>query len=228
MAFSKIINSSRYYHLMTLIFVFCLLLSNLAAIKLVDIGGYFQIDAGTLFFPMLYVLNDVLTEVYGFSASRRTIWLGLMFNILFSGLMYFIVLIPSGGDWQEKEAFDTIFTLSSRIVVASVSSYFIGELINSSIISYMKVSLRGKRFVFRALFSTSVASFVESTMFCFIAFYGRIPDAELVKMTLMLAVLKVLYEIVLMPITVPLVAYLKKAEGIDIYEKPTLRNIVPI
>jgi queuosine precursor transporter len=222
MSLAQVINSSKYYHLLTLIFTVFLLISNLAAIKLISIGDYFQIDAGTLFFPMLYVLNDILTEIYGFSASKRTIWIGFIFNILFSSLMYFIVLMPSSPHWQEKEAFDTIFTLSSRIVFASVSSYFVGELINSAIIARAKILLKGKFFAMRALFSTFVASTIESSMFCYIAFYGRIPNHELIKMIIMLAAIKVIYEIILMPLTLFLVSYLKKVESIDIYEQPKL------
>lgn len=224
----SVVNNSKYYHLITLIFVFCLLISNIAEMKLLSIYGYFQIGAGTFFFPLLYVLNDVLTEVYGFSDSRRTIWLALLFNLLFSGLMYLIMLLPSGPDWQEKEAFETIFALSPRVVIASISSYFVGELVNSSIISYLKVLLRGKRFIFRALFSTLVASFIESVMFCYIAFYKRVPDFELIKMIIMLTVLKVLYEVIIMPLTLLMVSYLKKVENLDIYEKPTFKKILPI
>ena len=117
--------------------------------------------------------------------------------------------------------------LSPRIMIASLSSYFLGELINSSILSILKLQFRGEMFAVRAIFSTLIASFIESVMFGFIAFYGRIPDDELIKMAIMLTILKVLYEIIILPLSQVLVNYLKKSEQLDVYEKPSLKNILP-
>jgi uncharacterized integral membrane protein (TIGR00697 family) len=218
---------TKIYHMLTLIFIFCLLISNIAEMKITSFLGVAQIGAGTLFFPMLYVMNDVITEVYGFSASRRTIWLALICNLSFSLLMYGIIHLPDGEDWQEKEAFETIFTLSPRIMIGSLSSYFLGELINSTIMSLLKFKLKGRMFAARAIFSTFVAAFMESIIFGLIAFYGRIPDDELVKMTITLALIKVVYEICVMPITTWLVVLLKNKEQLDVYEQPSLRKVLP-
>lgn len=221
------IKELKFYNLINISFVFCLLISNIAEVKIMDVFGYAQVGAGTLFFPLLYVMNDILTEVYGFSASRKTIWLALGFNLLFTLLMQLILALPEGSDWQEKQAFETVFTLSPRIVVASISSYFIGELLNSAIVAWLKFQFKGRIFVIRALFSTLIASFIESAMFGYIAFNNRIPDEELIKMVCMLTIMKVLYELLVMPFTVMLVSYLKKAEGLDIYEKPSIKGILP-
>jgi uncharacterized integral membrane protein (TIGR00697 family) len=221
------LQKTRYYTFLTLIFIFCLLISNLAEIKIFDFFGLAQIGGGTIFFPLLYVLNDIITEVYGFSASRRTIWLALFFNILFTALMQLVILLPDGADWNEKQAFETVFLLSPRIMVGSLVSYFIGELVNSTIISSLKLRMHGQMFPLRAVLSTFISSFIESVLFGIIAFYGRIPDDELVKMTIMLTLLKVLYEIVIMPFTVIFVSYLKKTEKLDVYEKPSLKKILP-
>lgn len=221
------LQKTKYYTFLTLIFIFCLLISNLAEIKIFDFFGLAQIGGGTIFFPLLYVLNDIITEVYGFSASRRTIWLALFFNILFTALMQLVILLPDGADWNEKQAFETVFLLSPRIMVGSLVSYFIGELVNSTIISSLKLRMHGQMFPLRAVLSTFISSFIESVLFGIIAFYGRIPDDELVKMTIMLTLLKVLYEIVIMPFTVIFVSYLKKTEKLDVYEKPSLKKILP-
>ncbi|MBN8512451.1 MAG: queuosine precursor transporter [Rickettsiales bacterium] len=221
------LQKTKYYTFLTLIFIFCLLISNLAEIKIFDFFGLAQIGGGTIFFPLLYVLNDIITEVYGFSASRRTIWLALFFNILFTALMQLVILLPDGADWNEKQAFETVFLLSPRIMVGSLISYFIGELVNSTIISSLKLRMHGQMFPLRAVLSTFISSFIESVLFGIIAFYGRIPDDELVKMTIMLTLLKVLYEIVIMPFTVIFVSYLKKTEKLDVYEKPSLKKILP-
>lgn len=221
------LQKTKYYNFLTLIFIFCLLISNLAEIKIFDFFGLAQIGGGTIFFPLLYVLNDIITEVYGFSASRRTIWLALFFNILFTALMQLVILLPDGADWNEKQAFETVFLLSPRIMVGSLVSYFIGELVNSTIISSLKLRMHGQMFPLRAVLSTFISSFIESVLFGIIAFYGRIPDDELVKMTIMLTLLKVLYEIVIMPFTIIFVSYLKKTEKLDVYEKPSLKKILP-
>lgn len=221
------LSQTKFYNLLTLIFIFCLFTSNIAEIKIIDVFGLAQVGAGTIFFPLLYVLNDIITEVYGFSASRKTIWLALFFNIAFTLMIQLILMLPDGDDWQEKKAFETIFMLSPRIMIASLSSYFLGELINSSILSILKLQFRGEMFAVRAIFSTLIASFIESVMFGFIAFYGRIPDDELIKMAIMLTILKVLYEIIILPLSQVLVNYLKKSEQLDVYEKPSLKNILP-
>lgn len=224
---SNTTSNTKFYYSLTMIFVFCLLISNIAAMKIIDILGIAQVGAGALFFPLLYVLNDVITEIYGFSASRRTIWIALFFNLSFIILMYFIMMLPEGEDWQEKEAFEIIFALSPRVMIGSLISYFLGELINASIISFLKIHLEGKLFALRAIFSTLISSLIESIIFGIIAFYGRVPNEELIKMIIMLTILKVLYEIIVMPFTIMLITYLKKAENLDIYEKPLLKNIIP-
>lgn len=220
-------SQTKFYNLLTLIFIFCLFISNIAEIKIMDVFGLAQVGAGTIFFPLLYVLNDIITEVYGFSASRRTIWTALLFSIAFTLLMQLILVLPDGEDWQEKDAFETVFMLSPRIMVASLSSYFLGELINSSILSVLKLQFQGKMFAIRAIFSTLVSSFLESIMFGVIAFYGRIPDDELIKMAIMLTIIKVVYEIITLPISQAFVNYLKRSEQLDVYEKPSLRKILP-
>ncbi len=218
------IHNTKYYNFITICFIFILLISNLGEIKIVDVFGVSQIGAGTIFFPLLYVLNDIITEVYGYTASRRTIWLALFFNLLFSLTMYWVMLLPNGPDWQEKEAFEIVFALSPRIVVASISSFFLGEMINAIIIANLKFQFKGRIFAIRALFSTSVSSFVESVLFGFGAFYGRIPSDELLKMICMLTLVKILYELLIMPLTIYFIKFLKKSEDLDVYEKPTLRS----
>ena len=219
-------STKKYYNLITIAFVVLLLFSNLGETKISDFWGY-PIGAGTIVFPLLYVLNDVLTEVYGFSASRRTIWIALFVNILFSIFMYGVMLLPPSVHWDGQDAFEQIFSVSPRIVFGSVTSYFIGELLNATIISFLKVKLSGRYFALRAIFSTFIGSFVESTMFGFIAFGGRLPFEELVQMIVLLTLIKVSYEILIMPFTLGLVHFLKTAEGSNVFEKPSLKSFMP-
>lgn len=227
------LQKTKFYNLLTLIFIFCLLISNIAEVKIMDVFGLAQVGAGTIFFPLLYILNDIITEVYGFSASRKTIWIALLFSLTFTLLIQLILVLPDGDNWQEKEAFETVFILSPQIVIASLSSYFLGELINSSILSALKFHFNGEMFAVRAIFSTLISSLLESIIFGIIvfygniAFYGRIPDDELIKMAVMLTIMKVLYEIITLPISQALVNYLKKSEQLDVYEKPSFKKILP-
>lgn len=218
--------STKYYGLLSTMFTVILLFSNIAEAKICDFFGY-AIGAGTTIFPLLYILSDVLTEVYGFSASRKAIWIAFCYSCLFSIFIYIICLLPPSAHWNGQEAFLEIFLVSPRIVIASVLSYFVGELLNTTIIASLKIKLQGKYFAFRAIFSTFFGALLESSLFGFIAFLGRVPFEELINMIIILSLIKVIYEILLMPITTKLVKFLKRAEGINIFEKPSWKNILP-
>ena len=222
----SIISSSKHYHTLTLSFTVILLLSNIAEIKICDFFGY-SIGAGTLIFPLLYVLNDVLTEVYGFTAARRTIWIALLWNCIFSIFIYIILLLPSSPHFEQKQAFEQIFFISPRIVLASIFSYFVGELLNSTIIAALKIKFQGRFFALRAIFSTLISSGTESAVFGYIAFAGRLPNSELVEMIIMLTLIKVAYEILIMPMTLKFTSFLKRSEGKDVFEKPSLKAFIP-
>jgi uncharacterized integral membrane protein (TIGR00697 family) len=213
-----------YYNSLTLIFNLLLLFSNIAEIKICSFFGY-SVGAGTIVFPLIYILNDVITEVYGFSASRKIIWIALISNCVFSLFITLIVLLPSSPHFELQDAFEQIFLISSRIVAGSVISYFIGELLNAVIIATLKIKFKGYYFAFRAIFSTLVASFIESLIFALIAFYGRVPNVELFEMIILLTIIKVIYEILVMPFTIKFVKFLKVKEGINVFEQPTLKSI---
>jgi uncharacterized integral membrane protein (TIGR00697 family) len=220
------LSALKYYHHLTLSFTVILLLSNIAEIKICDFLG-FSIGAGTLIFPLLYVLNDILTEVYGFTAARRVIWTALTWNCIFTAFIYIILLLPSSPHFEQKEAFEQIFFISPRIVLASIFSYFVGELLNSSIIATLKVKFQGRFFALRAIFSTLISSACESSVFAYIAFSGRIPNMELVEMVILLTLIKVAYEILIMPFTLKFTNFLKRSEGVNIFEKPSWRAFIP-
>lgn len=217
---TKRVSEYKYYNVISIAFVVCLVVSNIAAVKLCDFLGYATLDAGTMTFPLLYILNDVITEVYGFSASRRTIYIALFSNCFVAGFLWLVALMPPAKGWDNQEAFVQVFSLSPRIVVASISSYFIGELANSTIIASLKIKLEGKMFVYRAILSTTIGSLIESAIFSCLAFYAIIPAEEILKMIGLLTAIKIAYEIVIMPITVRCVDFLKKTEKADVYEKP--------
>ena len=220
------LSSTKYYHSLTLSFTIILLLSNIAEIKICDFFG-FSVGAGTIIFPLLYVLNDVLTEVYGFTAARRTIWIALLWNCIFSIFIYIILMLPSSPHFEQKQAFEQVFYVSPRIVVASIFSYFVGELLNSTIIAALKIRFQGRFFALRAIFSTLISSSAESSCFAYIAFAGRIPNKELIEMVVILSLIKVAYEILIMPFTLKFTNFLKRSEGVNIFEKPSFKAFIP-
>lgn len=223
--FSK--TSVGFYHVFCICFCFIFIISNLAASKVTLVGGIF-IDTGTLYFPLLYIINDITTEVYGFKASRKIIWLAVVSNICFVGLLSLCVMLPSAADYDSANtAFNRLFALSPRILVASVSSFLIGEYINSLVLALSKIKLSGRLFMFRAVFSTFIGVSIESFLFALIAFYGMVPNEELVNMSLMLIFAKVFYELISIPLTAKFVTYLKLRENSDYYDYNTKFNILP-
>lgn len=214
----------KYYNIITIAFITCLITSNLAATKLWQIGTLI-LPGGMLVFPLLYVLNDILTEVYGFTASRRVIWVALFCNLFVTVILFIVVQLPPAGHWPNQESFANIFSLTPRIFIASISSYFIGELLNASTISTLKIMLEGRNFAMRAILSTCVGAFIETALFVAIAFSGILPTAHLFSMIFTMTIIKVLYELIILPITVKITAFLKKSEGIDSFEQPSWRGV---
>jgi len=215
----------KYYNTIAITFIICLITSNIAATKLWQIGSLI-LPGGMIIFPILYVLNDILTEVYGFTASRRVIWAAL-FSSLFVNLILFLVIhLPPAEHWSNHESFANVFSLTPRLFLASISSYFVGELLNASAISTLKIMLEGRNFAIPAILSTCVGAFIETTLFVSIAFGGVLPTQHLFSMVFTMTVIKVVYELAVLPITVKITQSLKKTENMDSFEKPSWRGIL--
>lgn len=219
-------SNPNYYFSLSVAFTVLLILSNLGATKITNFFGI-ALDGGTILFPLLYIISDILTEVYGFSASRRVIWIAFFYNVLFSAFVYLLIILPPSEYWLGQESFETIFSVSPRIVIASISSYLLGEFLNTTIIAYGKIKFAGEYFAIRAIFSTFVGSLLESILFSCIAFWGVVPVNQLIKMVLILAMIKVLYEVIFMPITARVVIFLKQREGVNVFEEPSLKGFFP-
>ena len=215
----------KYYDTITIAFIVCLITANLGATKLWQVGPH-ALPGGIFVFPMLYVLNDILTEVYGFTASRRVIWLALYSNLFIALVLYAVVFLPPSDHWPHQEAFVQIFSIAPRIFIASLGSYFIGELLNASVISTLKIMLEGRNFGLRAILSTCVGAFIETSIFASIAFGLKLPASYLLSMIFTLTALKVLYELAALPITVKVTSYLKITEDMDSYEKPSWHGVM--
>lgn len=192
--------------------------SNTVAVKLIQIGPF--VFAGAIFiFPISYIFGDILTEVYGYKASRKIIWSGFVALILMSFCYWFIQVLPAPGFWQNQSAYKMILGAVPRIVLGSIIAYFLGEFSNSYVLSKMKVWSEGKYLWIRTISSTVVGEGVDTLIFGIIVFAGTIPIAALATLIISGYLAKVAYEVILTPVTYLIVNKLKRAEGIDVYDR---------
>ncbi|WP_456413319.1 queuosine precursor transporter [Oceanithermus profundus] len=215
--------SYRYLDLITAAFVAVLIISNVAATKVVVLGP-FTFDGGTLLFPLAYIFGDVLTEVYGYARSRRVIWTGFALLALASLTFSAVAALPALADPEVApfaRAFDLLFGLVPRIVLGSLLAYWAGEFANSYVLARMKVLSRGRFFGARALGSTLVGQAVDTGLFLLVAFAGVYPPYVLGLMFASNYVFKVGVEVVFLPLTYAVVGALKRAENEDYFDTHT-------
>jgi uncharacterized integral membrane protein (TIGR00697 family) len=192
--------------------------------------GPLSIAGSTLIFPITFIFNDVLTEVYGFRLSRQVIWTGMAMQV-FAALFYWLIDIwPAASFWSNQEAYSAILGQAPRIVAASLSAYFCGEFANSVVLSRMKYRQGGKRGVSQAsrfVWSTVVGEGLDSLVFMSVGFLGVMPNRDLVKVILTIWSVKVLYEIVALPLSMRVANWVKRAEGVDAVDDPQRTSYNP-
>lgn len=211
---------SSWFVLIVVIFVTCLITANIIAVKLVDIFGLI-VPAAVVIFPISYIFGDVLTEVYGYAASRRVIWLGFFCNLL--AVVAFIIggVLPAASFWQGQTAYDTILGYAPRLLVASFIAYLIGEFANSFVLAKMKIATRGRWLWTRTIGSTFIGEGLDSLVFMSVAFVGTIPFEGLASAIATQWLFKVAYEVLATPFTYAVVTWLKQKEGLDVYDERT-------
>jgi queuosine precursor transporter len=223
----------KYYDFAMAAFVTILICSNLiGAAKLVqlfefNIGSWNVglFGAGILFFPLSYVLGDVLTEVYGYARARRVVWAGFAAVSFMAFMAWAVVQMPPAPGWEGQAAYEQVFGLTPRIVIASIFAFWAGELSNAFVMARMKVWSAGKHLWQRTIGSTIVGQGVDSILFYPIAFLGVWTTSQVLTVLVTNYLLKVLWEAILTPVTYKVVAFLKRAEGVDVYDKET--NFTP-
>ena len=216
----------RYYDFVMAAFVAILLLSNLigaAKISSIELPllGVFTFGAGVLFFPLSYVIGDVLTEVYGYARARRVVWAGFGAMIFMSFMSYVVVKLPPADGWAGQGAYDSVFGQTPRIVFASLIAFWAGELVNAYIMARMKVWTQGRHLWTRTIGSTIFGQGVDSIIFYPLAFMGVWSSELLLGVMLSNFALKVAWEALLTPVTYRVVGFLKKAEQEDYYDTET-------
>ena len=199
-------------------FVTSLVVSNIIAVKLVEISGQ-VFPAGLVVFPLAYILGDVLTEVYGFRAARAVIWLGFACNLLAIAAIQAAIHLPAAGFWPNQDAYENTLGTTWRIFLASLAAYLVGELANATVLARMKVATRGRWLWSRTIGSTIVGEGLDSLIFVTLAFAGT--GASLANPIVTTWLIKVGYEILATPLTYAVVNYLKRHEGIDVYDTHT-------
>jgi hypothetical protein len=215
----------KYYDLVMALFVTILLCSNvIGAAKVATVWG-FTFGAGVLFFPISYIFNDVLTEVYGYARARKVVWAGFGAIIFASFMSWVVVSLPPAMGWNDQQAYETVFGQTPRIVFASLTAFFVGEFANSYVLAKMKIKTNGRHLWLRTIGSTIVGEGVDSIVFYPAAFLG-VWDNQLV-LTVMMSnyVIKVAWEALVTPVTYKVVGFLKRAEEEDYFDHKT--NFTP-
>ncbi|MCE1198565.1 MAG: queuosine precursor transporter [Marinilabiliales bacterium] len=210
-------NVSVLFMLAGILFAVNLLIANILAVKIISVGTW-AAPAGILIFPIAYILNDIIVEVWGYQKARLIIWTGFAANLLAALFFSLAVVWPAASFWQNQSAFATIIGNTPRIVVASLLAYLVGSFLNAIVMSRIKVMMKGKEFSVRAILSTLVGESADSLVFITIAFAGSVPWKILAGMVLTQAILKTLYEIVILPLTIIVVKWVKRVEGVDVID----------
>lgn len=209
--------------LVAALFVTCLIVSNITAVKLIEVGGL-VFDAAIVIFPLSYIIGDILTEVYGYARARRVIWLGFLCNLVAALAIWAAVQLPAASFWAGQAAYQQILGAVPRILAASFCAYLVGEFLNSYVLAKLKIATQGRWLWLRTIGSTLVGQFADSTLFVLIAFTGIIPPEAMILAILSQWLTKSAYEAAATPLTYGAIGWLKRAEGLDVYDRKTRFN----
>lgn len=210
-----------------IVFCVCLVAANLLETKVVQLGSI-AVTAGLIVFPVSYIINDCIAEVWGFRKARLIIWMGFLMNFFVVALGQIAIAIPAAPFWEGEEAFDFVFGMAPRIAAASLTAFLVGSFINAYVMSRMKVASQGRHFSARAILSTVAGESADSLIFFPLAFGGLMPVNELMKMMVVQVVLKTAYEIVILPVTIRVVNYIKRVDESDVYDEHISYNVLKI
>jgi len=214
---------SHWFSLVASIFITCLITSNIIAVKLVNIFGL-VLPAAIIIFPISYIFGDVLTEVYGYHQARRVIWLGFFCNLIAVVAIWLGQILPAASFWEGQAAYERILGYTPRLLGASFLAYLVGEFANSFVMAKMKIATNGRWLWTRTIGSTLVGEGLDSLVFMTLAFIGTIPLSVLAGAIVAQWLSKSVYEAIITPLTYVLVNFLKKREGLDVFDTDTRFN----
>jgi hypothetical protein len=211
---------ARYFDVASTAFVAVYLISQVSSSKLFVIGGL-QLPGAAVVFPLSYIFGDILTEVYGYARTRRVIWMGFGSAVVMAVVLWIVQALPPAPDWPNQAAYEAILGVVPRMVLGSIAAYWAGEFTNSYIMAKMKLLTNGRHLWTRTVGSTVIGQAVDSTVFILVAFAGRLAWASLFQVAATLYLFKVAYEIAATPLTYAIVRWLKRVEGVDVYDRQT-------
>ena len=215
------------FMLLGILFNVCLIAANLLETKVIQVGSL-TVTAGLLVFPISYIINDCIAEVWGFKKARLIIWSGFAMNFFVVALGLIAVAIPAAPFWEGEEHFNFVFGMPPRIVPASLMAFLVGSFLNAYVMSKMKVASQGRNFSARAIWSTVVGETADSLIFFPVAFGGVIAWKELLIMMGIQIVLKSMYEVIILPVTIRVVKAIKKIDGSDVYDTDISYNVLKV
>lgn len=210
----------RYLDPLVTVFVVVLLISNVVGQK-ISAFGPLRVSGAQLLFPITYIFGDIFTEVYGYAASRKAIWMGFFASLLLSVMSIICVKLPSAPEWPNQQAFATVFYTVPRLVAASLLAYWCGEFANSYTLAKLKLITKGKHLWTRTIGSTVVGQAIDSTVVMFVGFYGIVPVNTILRLIVSGYLAKVIYETVMTPATYAVVNFLKRKERVDYFDYDT-------
>jgi uncharacterized integral membrane protein (TIGR00697 family) len=205
------------------VFATTLVVSNIIAVKIAGFAGL-TISVSFVLFPISYIFGDILTEVYGYAAARRVIWLGFACNVLAVIAIWLGQILPSASFWENQAAYETILGATPRLLVSSFIAYLFGEFLNSFVLAKLKVATAGRWLWLRTITSTVVGQGVDSVIFITLAFVGTMAGGDLARTIVTQWLAKSAYEALATPLTYAAVGYLKRLEGVDTYDRDTNFN----
>ncbi len=209
------------------IYVTCLLLSNLIAGKMWAVAGSITLPAAVILFPITYIFGDIFTEVYGFRKARTIIWLGFGCSFFAVAIYLITIALPHPDFWGGQDAYATVLGTTPRVAIASFIGYLFGEFSNSVVLSRLKVATKGKSLWIRTILSTLVGEGLDSVIFVLISFWGTMDNSTVLHMILYQYLFKVCYEALFTPATYAVVNWLKKKENEDVFDYGIRYHIVP-
>lgn len=207
------------YEMLAGLFVMTLIVSNIASIKVVAIGPL-VFDAGTILFPLSYIVGDIVTEVYGYRKMRSLLYVGVVSLILTMMTFWVVQILPASPDWPNQVAYESILGVVWRIVLASVTALFLGEIMNAYVMARMKVRSKGKNLWVRMISSSVVGSAIDTVVFSTVAFLGTMPFDALAQLMITVFLIKITTEVIVSPLTIKIINIVKRREKIDTYEQP--------
>ena len=215
---------SMLFVVLSILFTVCLIASNLFATKQFQFFNY-SLPAAVIVFPVSYIINDCVSEVWGFRRASQLIWIGFLLNFFFVAMGSLADVLPPAGYWDGQESFHMIFGLAPRMAFASFVAFLVGSFTNAFVMSKMKVKNKGKHFSLRAILSTIFGEGLDSLIFYPLALGGIVPWEAMPMMMLLQVSFKTIYEILVLPLTIAVVTKVKEVEGEDVYDTAISYNI---